>query len=277
MAKLAALRAALPQGRTLPDDVWRRRHKWMLGLLWAHAIALPVLGAFRGYGALHTLGHAVPMVICAVAASHFASKRREASVLVSLGLLTASAELVHILDGLIEAHFHFFVMISVLTLYEDWLPFLVAVGYVAVHHGVYGALEPNSVYDHRGNPFALAALHGGFVLAAGIANVLAWRLNEDVRAELREAYDATKLTLDTANEAYVGIDEQGLIVAWNLEAANLFGYERDEAIGRPLSETIIPRHFMDEHEDGVRHFLATGEARTLGERLELSALDRSGR
>src|SRR3954466_15158862 len=238
MSRFEAIRNALPQGRTLPDDVWLRRHRWMLNLLWAHAIALPLLGLLRGYGIAHTLGHAVPMVACGLAATHYSDRRREASVLVSIGLLTSSAELVHILDGLIEAHFHFFVMISVLTLYEDWLPFLVAVGFVGLHHGVYGALEPHGVYDHKGNPFALAGLHAAFVLAAGAANVLSWRLNEDVRGELREAYDAPRMTLAPANEAYVGIDEGGVIVAWNLEAAELFGFTREEAIGRMLTETI---------------------------------------
>src|SRR3954452_4410 len=245
MSRFHALRDALPQGRTLPDDVWLRRHRWMLNLLWAHALALPLLGLLRGYGIAHTLGHAVPMVACGLAATHYSDRRREAAVLVSIGLLTASAELVHIFDGLIETHFHFFVMISVLTLYEDWLPFLVAVGYVVLHHGVYGALEPKGVYDHPGNPFLFAAIHGGFVLAAGIANVVAWRLNEDVRGELREAYDATRLTLDTANEAYISCDEDGTIAAWNLEAAELFGYTREEALGRWLAETIVPPHMVE--------------------------------
>src|SRR3954465_232117 len=215
-SRLRAVRPALPQGRTLPDDVWLRRHRWMLKLLWAHALALPLLGLLRGYGIAHTLGHAVPMVACGLAATHYSDRRREASVLVSIGLLTSSAELVHILDGLIEAHFHFFVMISVLPLYEDWPPFLVPVGFVAVHHGVYGAREPHSVYDHPGNPFALAALHAAFVLAAGAANVLAGRLNADVRGELREAYEDTRLVLDTANEAFVASDDKGTIIAWNL-------------------------------------------------------------
>ena len=272
MSRLSAIRAALPQGLTLPDDVWRRRHRWMLNLLWAHAVVLPVIGLFRGYGILHTLGHALPMVASALAAAHFADRRREASVLVSLGLLTGSAELVHIFDGLIEAHFHFFVMISVLTLYEDWLPFLVAVGYVVLHHGVYGALEPRGVYDHPGNPFLFAAIHGGFVLAAGVANVIAWRLNEDVRGELRDAYDATRLTLDTANEAYVSCDEDGTIVGWNLEAAELFGYTRDEALGRGLAETTVPPG----HAEELARFLAD-EGSHLGERVEMEAMARDGR
>ena len=56
-------------------------------------------------------------------------------VAASFGLITASAMLVHLSGGYIEAHFHFFVMIGVLTLYQDWVPFLVAIGYVVLHHG----------------------------------------------------------------------------------------------------------------------------------------------
>ena len=42
----------------------------------------------------------------------------------------------HLWTGLIEAHFHFFVMVGVLTLYQAWVPFLVAIGYVVLHHGL---------------------------------------------------------------------------------------------------------------------------------------------
>ena len=48
----------------------------------------------------------------------------------SLGLLTSSAFIVHLSNGNIEAHFHFFVVISVVTLYQDWVPFLLAIGMV---------------------------------------------------------------------------------------------------------------------------------------------------
>ena len=53
----------------------------------------------------------------------------------SFGLITASAMLVHLWGGVIEAHFHFFVMIGVLTLYQDWMPFGIAIGYVVLTTG----------------------------------------------------------------------------------------------------------------------------------------------
>ena len=45
---LSALRSALPAGDTLPVEAWRRRHRWMLRLLWLHALGLPLLGLAEG-------------------------------------------------------------------------------------------------------------------------------------------------------------------------------------------------------------------------------------
>ena len=99
----------------------------------------------------------------------------------SFGLVTSSAVLVHLWDGVIEAHFHFFVVIGILTLYQDWMPFLVAIAYVVVHHGLMGALAPANVYNHAdavNHPWKWAVIHGGFVLAASAAHIVAWRTNE---------------------------------------------------------------------------------------------------
>src|SRR5436190_18783557 len=114
----ARVRAALPRGRTLPEDSFERRHRWMLWLLWSHAVLLPLLGVVEGYPLLHNLGHLAPIVLAGTLASRRWAERRARAGLVSIGLPTCSALVVHIEHGLIEMHFHFFVMISVLTLYE---------------------------------------------------------------------------------------------------------------------------------------------------------------
>jgi two-component system, cell cycle response regulator len=108
----------------------------------------------------------------------------------SMGLLTGSAALVDISGGLTELHFSFFVVIVVLTLYEDWVPFLVAVAFVLVHHGIMGTLDPRAVFDTPAawaHPWAWAGLHALFVALAGVAGVTAWGLNERVRDRMREA------------------------------------------------------------------------------------------
>src|SRR6266568_470443 len=68
---------------------------------------------------------------------------------VGFGLMSASGILVHLSGGYIEAHFHFFVMLAFLALCQDWIPYLLSVAFVAVHHGVVGVLWPKEVYNHE--------------------------------------------------------------------------------------------------------------------------------
>jgi PAS domain S-box-containing protein len=86
-----------------------------------------------------------------------------------------------------------------------------------------------------------------------------------------------RLVLDTAHEAFVSIDAEGLITAWNPEAEATFGWAHDEAVGHLLSDMIIPPEFRDAHREGIKRFFATGEGPVLGKRLELEALHRDGR
>jgi PAS domain S-box-containing protein len=83
--------------------------------------------------------------------------------------------------------------------------------------------------------------------------------------------------VNTAHEAFVGMDAVGVITAWNPAAEATFGWTAEEAIGRRAADTIIPEEFREAHLLGLEHFLATGEGAVLGKRLELSALHRDGR
>ena len=96
----------------------------------------------------------------------------------------------HLWDGRIEAHFHFFVMVTLLATYEEWFPYLLAFVYVLLHHGVMGALDAASVYDHaaaQSHPWRWAAVHALFISALGVVNIVSWRMNEDARDAMRES------------------------------------------------------------------------------------------
>jgi hypothetical protein len=168
-ARLVELvRRSLPGGSSLPEDKWRRVHRVVLVLLWAHVVGIPLFALDRGNGLLHSLLEASPVALAAAVASG-PYRRRVCSVAATLGLLTSSAVLVHLSGGVIEAHFHFFVVLSIIALYNDWTSFLVAVGYVIAHHGVIGVLAPQDVYNHEAawaSPWKWAAIHGLFVLGA---------------------------------------------------------------------------------------------------------------
>jgi diguanylate cyclase (GGDEF)-like protein len=172
----------LPHGRLLPDHLWRRRHRAITTLLWLIVPALALFGLARGMG-LHVLVDVTVLAGFALLAGSASVSRSIRSIAGSLGLVAASALLVHVWDGTIEAHFAFFVVVSILMLYQDWVPFLIAIGFVIVHHGIVGALAPSAVYTHSGahaDPWKWALIHGGFVLAAAAANLVSWRANEQL-------------------------------------------------------------------------------------------------
>jgi diguanylate cyclase (GGDEF)-like protein len=175
-------RAALPVGRGLTDDVWQRRHHGIVVLIALHVPALFLIGLGTKHTAVHSALDVVPVIVCVVAAALRGHSRLFRSGVATLGLVVCSALLVHLTSGNIEMHFHFFVVVGVITLYQDWVPFGLALTFVVLHHGVMGVLMPAAVYDHasaRHNPWLWAGIHGAFVLAASVAHVLAWRLNED--------------------------------------------------------------------------------------------------
>ncbi|MEV4283181.1 ATP-binding protein [Actinoplanes xinjiangensis] len=96
-------------------------------------------------------------------------------------------------------------------------------------------------------------------------------------AELTAQVDRLRRVLDNTNDAFVSLDDRGLITAWNDAARRLFGWDADEAIGRSASELIVPPQWRAAHERGLARVRDTGTSRLAGQRLELTAVDRGGR
>jgi diguanylate cyclase (GGDEF)-like protein len=175
------IRRALPSGNLLPDDIWRQRHRVIVAVLWLHVPALVLFGVAMGLDAIHTISEVAIVAGCALLASWERPGRTLRATVATLGLVTASAVVVHFSGGFVEAHFHFFVMLGVITLYQSWVPFLLAIAYVVVHHGVLGAISPNAVFNHPDavlNPWKWAFIHATFILAASVTYLAAWRLTE---------------------------------------------------------------------------------------------------
>jgi diguanylate cyclase (GGDEF)-like protein len=173
----------LPQGRLLPDAVWRRRHHSITVLLWLHVPALLAFAIARGYGVVHSTSEMLAVISLAIVASIPRLGRGPRSASAALGLVACSALLIHFWNGQSEGHFHFFVVVSLLILYQDWLPFLIAVGFVVLHHGVLGSLVPHTVYGSdagAAHPWRWALVHGAFILAASAANIVSWRATEQL-------------------------------------------------------------------------------------------------
>jgi hypothetical protein len=215
---LTRARALFPRGEALPEEVWRKRHLGIVVLLFIHSVGLIILGLVRGFPAWHALLEGSVPAFIGVLAMTPNTPRRLRSAMGALGLITCSAMLVHFSGGVIEMHFHFFVALGVLTLYQDWFTFLLALGYVVVHHGVFGYLAPHSVFNHPAawrHPILWALIHGAFVLAMCGVLLVTWRLNENERArsdDFLHQLDMAKLKRVPALEINDNI-VQGLTVA----------------------------------------------------------------
>ncbi|MEJ7746238.1 MAG: EAL domain-containing protein [Luteimonas sp.] len=99
--------------------------------------------------------------------------------------------------------------------------------------------------------------------------------HERVGGMLLASKDQARAVFETAHDAYVAIDSKSEILEWNRQAENIFGWPREEAVGRHL-EIIIPVPYREAHSRGIERFLATGEGPVLSKRIELVALHREG-
>ncbi len=94
---------------------------------------------------------------------------------------------------------------------------------------------------------------------------------------LERAAENQRRIVDTALDAFIQMDGAGTVVEWNLQAEAVFGWSREEAVGKSLASLVIPPAQRASHNAGLARFLATGEGPILGRRIELDALRRDGR
>jgi signal transduction histidine kinase len=177
---LTSLLAYLPRGNTLDDRAWHKRHVFLQALLLLHLPCLFVFGVLMGRGAWDTLVVLSVPATCLVL-GHLIRHRRTASVLITAGLTYCSAVLVSFSNGSIEGHFHFFIMIGFIALYQDWVPFLWNVVFTVLSHGVGSAVRTDLIFNHpagQTSPWVWSAIHGVAVLAACCGVILFWETTE---------------------------------------------------------------------------------------------------
>ncbi|HEU0234691.1 MAG TPA: EAL domain-containing protein [Gallionella sp.] len=92
----------------------------------------------------------------------------------------------------------------------------------------------------------------------------------------REDEERLRATIETAMDAVVQMNVEGIITGWNSQAQKIFGWTREEVVGRTLSETIIPPQYREAHLRGLKRFLASGKGNILNTRIELLGLHHGG-
>ncbi|WP_324661631.1 methyl-accepting chemotaxis protein [Haloarcula sediminis] len=190
----------IPSGDTIPEETWRSRHRRILLLLFGHIPFLLALGLYEGTESVVT-GATIPavplwrLVLNLGVIGGFGAlalwprfNRRTRTALASLGTVVASTTLVFFSGGFIEAHFHFFVALVFLALYEDWLPFAVGFAGVGVSHIVFGVIDASRVYNHIAameNPMVWGGIHAVFIGASAIGLMAQWYSTEKSRERVQ--------------------------------------------------------------------------------------------
>jgi methyl-accepting chemotaxis protein len=188
---------SLPDGQSIPDEMWNRRHRRVLAFAALHVPLLLAMGLYSGTDPI--TGARIPetgttavavrvglLGLLVAAAAAPALPRRVRTGLSATALTLSSLILVFFSGGYIEAHFHFFVVMGVLAIYEDWVPFALGIGYVALSHGYFGMVEPARVYNHaagQANPWVWGGIHALFVTTLAGALTANWFSIEQSRAE----------------------------------------------------------------------------------------------
>ncbi|WP_239340173.1 HAMP domain-containing sensor histidine kinase [Frankia sp. CiP3] len=168
----------MPHGRGLPTEDWVARHRL---LVWLLAVHLPIIvgcAAYGEFGVWQGLLSACPAALL-LGAAVLPGVRRLRALATSLGLLCSSVVLVHILRGQPELHFHFFVVVALIALYEDWAVYLLAIAFVFLANGAVG--DQVISYRHAGSPWTFAAISAAFICALAGAQVIFWYFSEQSR------------------------------------------------------------------------------------------------
>ena len=143
-----------------------------------------------------------------------------------------------------------------------------------------GAVEPYEKEFFRKDGSRVPVLIGAALFGEGGNEGVAFvfDLSEQKRAEetVRRVEQQARSIVDSALDAVVAMSADGIITDWNKQAEEIFGWTRPEALGRRMSETIIPLQYRVSHERGLRDFFKTGRGPVLNRRIEITAFRRDG-
>ena len=113
------------------------------------------------------------------------------------------------------------------------------------------------------------------VLGLVVVTALADRRLSLHRLEL-EASQRHHRIVETALDAFVGMDARGMVTDWNAQAERTFGWSRADVLGRSFAEMVIPHRDRDTHTQGLWQFATTDDGPVLNRRIEITALHRDG-
>ncbi|RLB41899.1 MAG: hypothetical protein DRH12_07010 [Deltaproteobacteria bacterium] len=94
-------------------------------------------------------------------------------------------------------------------------------------------------------------------------------------AHSSEEFHILREAVESTNEGFVTIDENHRVIFFNRAAERIFGYSRDEVLGKDLTTIMTPSCARD-HKESVKSYLQTGRGKSIGHERELIATRKNG-
>lgn len=114
------------------------------------------------------------------------------------------------------------------------------------------------------------------LLASFAEQLAAFISRRRTEARIRDAEQFKSAVMISSLDCIVGMDHRGAVIEFNAAAERLFGYSREEALGREMAELIVPEELRERHRAGLQRYLAGGESEIIDRRTELPALHKDG-
>lgn len=83
--------------------------------------------------------------------------------------------------------------------------------------------------------------------------------------------------LEASLDAIITMDASGQIIEWNPAAENIFGYSKEESLGKEMASFLIPERLREQYFKGMKRYLETGEGPILNQRVDMPALHANGK
>jgi PAS domain S-box-containing protein len=95
-------------------------------------------------------------------------------------------------------------------------------------------------------------------------------------AKIKQAEEFMSAVMTSSLDCIIGMDSEGTVIEFNAAAERLFGYEREQALGRELAELIVPEELRERHRQGLKRYLESGGGEIVDRRTELPSLRSDG-
>ena len=114
-------------------------------------------------------------------------------------------------------------------------------------------------------------------LGVSLEGSIAHQVRKEAEEKIQKNEAHLRQIIDSALDAIISIDHRGVVTEWNKPAETIFEFTKEEAIGQPLHNLIIPKVHKQAHQNGMKRFLKTGHGPVLNHRIEINAVKKSGK